>query len=177
MTLSVREVWTAIHGMVFGFGFLLFFTGAFVVLFSLRSSLLTPDGVRRSVALLKASTVLIALLSWLAVLVGTYVSYPWYRAAPPAGTSDLTLYARSLLLSDPAKAEWHRFGMEWKEHVAWISPFLATAVAAIVWKYGSNLKDDRVLNWTLVVALLVSFGTASVAGVLGALITKAAPVL
>jgi hypothetical protein len=177
MTFSGREAWTAIHGMVFGFGFLLFYTGALVLMITLRSRLLTPDGVDRNVALLKTATTLMAVLSWLAVFVGTYIAYPWYRATPPAGTTDLTSYARSLLLSSPAKASWHNFGMEWKEHVAWISPILATAVTAVVWRYGKSLKDDLTLNWTLVVTTLASFGTAAVAGILGALITKAAPVL
>ena len=177
MAFTSREAWTAIHGTVFGFGFILFYTGALALLFTLRSKLLTPEGVGRNVALLKTATFLLALLSWLAVITGTYFTYPWYRAAPPAGTTDLTAYARSLLLSNPAKAAWHSFGMEWKEHVAWISPILASAVAAVVWRYGKQLKDTLLLKWTLVIVTLVSMGAASVAGILGAFITKNAPVL
>ena len=42
-----------------------------------------------------------AALAWLTVLSGAYIIYPWYRAAPPQGTTDLTGYPRSLLLWKP----------------------------------------------------------------------------
>jgi hypothetical protein len=177
MMFTFREAWTAVHGTMMGFGFIMFYTGALALLFTLRSRLLTPEGVQRNVALLKTATAIVAVLSWVAVFIGTYVSYPWYRAAPPAGTTELTMYARSFLLANAGKEAWHTFGMEWKEHVAWISPILATAAAAVVWRYGRGLKDSLVLNWTVVVTTLVSFAAAAVAGVLGAFITKTAPVI
>ena len=55
--------------------------------------------------------------------------YPTYRAPPPEGTSDLTDYPRSFLLSDTTLEVWHEFGMEWKEHVAWLAAILATVAA------------------------------------------------
>jgi hypothetical protein len=65
--------------------------------------------------------------------------------------------------------------MEWKEHVAWISPILATVVAFIVVYYGTSLiRHDRVRKTALVLFVL-AFGLAAVAGLFGALITKAAP--
>jgi len=37
--------------------------------------------------------------------------------------------------------------MEWKEHVAWLSPMLATAAAFIVLYYGNQLIVDKRLRW------------------------------
>jgi hypothetical protein len=53
------------------------------------------------------------------VITGTRVVYPWYRDPAPDSP-------RSVLLADEATVDWHEFGMEWKEHVAWLSPILAT---------------------------------------------------
>jgi hypothetical protein len=65
--------------------------------------------------------------------------------------------------------------MEWKEHIAWSAPILATAVAFIVTWYGRRLAhDDRVRNATIVLFVL-AFAAAAVAGILGAFITKSAP--
>lgn len=74
-------------------------------------------------------------------------------------------------------AEWHTFGMEWKEHVAWFAPILATIVAYIVLRYGKDLAEMPFLRKALMVAFVLAFGAAAVAGLMGALITKAAPIL
>jgi glucan phosphoethanolaminetransferase (alkaline phosphatase superfamily) len=67
--------------------------------------------------------------------------------------------------------------MEWKEHVAWISPILATAAAFIVVYYGTSLiRHDRVRKTALVLFVL-AFAFAGAAGAFGAFITKVAPVL
>jgi hypothetical protein len=67
--------------------------------------------------------------------------------------------------------------MEWKEHVAWISPILATTVAFIVVYYGASLiRHDRVRKTTLLLFVL-AFLFAAIAGLFGALITKAAPLV
>ena len=117
-----------------------------------------------------------AAIAWLTVITGTWIVYPWYRAAPPAGTEDLTDYPRSLLLSDPDTDQWHKFGMEWKEHVAWVSPILATAVAFIVLYYGKQLIVDKNLRYASIVLWVLAFASAAVAGLLGAFITKSAPI-
>jgi hypothetical protein len=82
-----------------------------------------------------------------------------------------------VLLADSNTADWHNFAMEWKEHAAWIVPLLATAIAFSVIYMGSGLlaRDDirRSLMWFL----FASFALAAVAGSLGALITKNAPVV
>ena len=117
-------------------------------------------------------------LAWATVLLGTFVVYPWYRAKPPAGATGAALaaYPRSLLLDSPRTAEWHQFGMEWKEHVGWLAPILATAVAAIVTGYGRQLADHADLRRAVLVLYTAAFLAAAAAGLLGALINKAAPV-
>lgn len=175
MSLTSRELWTVLHGMVFGALFLLAFAGGLAGLYSLRTELVTIAGIRERMHRLLAGTWLMAAVAWITVLSGTYIVYPWYRAKPPAG-ADLADFPRSLLLSHAATKEWHTFGMEWKEHVAWFAPILATAVAYIVTRYGSRLAEDgrlrRAAGWVFVLA----FAAAGVAGLFGAFINKVAPI-
>ncbi len=117
-----------------------------------------------------------AVASWLTVITGTYIVYPWYRAKPPSD-ADLTEFPRSYLLANENLVQWHKFGMEWKEHVAWLSPILATAVAYVVLRYGIQLSKDNRLRRAVMVMFVLAFVTAAVAGLFGALITKAAPIL
>jgi hypothetical protein len=116
-----------------------------------------------------------AVVAWLTVIIGTWIVYPWYRAKPLAG-ADLAMFPRSFLLSKPTTAEWHKFGMEWKEHVAWLAPILATAVAYMVTRYGNKLAKDDQVRRAVIVLFSVAFFAAAVAGLFGALINKAAPV-
>jgi hypothetical protein len=67
--------------------------------------------------------------------------------------------------------------MEWKEHVAWFSPLLATAVAFVVWRYGTELAEMPKVRNALILLFFLAFATAAIAGLFGALITKAAPVM
>ncbi|MGH2627563.1 MAG: hypothetical protein ACRDHY_13040, partial [Anaerolineales bacterium] len=129
MEISSRELWTVIHGMTFGALFLLAFAGGLAGLYSLRPAWVTVERLKERLSRLKIGMWVMAAVAWATVLTRTYIVYPWYRAAPPEGTVDLTSYPRSLLLSSPATSLWHTFGMEWKEHVAWLSPILATVVA------------------------------------------------
>jgi len=172
-----REWWTAIHGMALGFGFILFFTAALALVLTLESRLLTPQGLRRNVILLKISGTVIAVFSWLAVFIGSYIVYPWYRAAPPAGSTDLMSFPRSRLLANAAVSGWHNFGMEWKEHLGWLVPIIATAALFIIWRYGEHLAEHKGMRWTLFVMLCVAFVIAGIVGVLGAIITKEAAVV
>jgi len=169
MEFTNREWWTLIHGMVLGAVFLLAFAGGFAGLYSLRPELLTSTGVTERILRLKVGVVTMAVAAWGTVITGTWVVYPWYR--DPATDSP-----KSLLLADPNTADWHDFGMEWKEHIAWLSPILATVVAFIVVYYGTGLiRHDRVRRTALTLFVL-AFLLAAVAGLFGALITKAAPV-
>jgi hypothetical protein len=169
MHFTDREWWTLIHGMVFGTVFLLAFAGGLAGLYSLRPALLTQAGVVERMRRLKIGVVAMAVAAWGTVITGTWIVYPWYR--DPAADSP-----KSLLLADPDTADWHEFGMEWKEHIAWLSPILATVVAFIVVYYGTTLiRHDRVRR-TAITLFVLAFLLAAVAGAFGAFITKSAPV-
>ncbi|MBW4437798.1 MAG: hypothetical protein KME04_11725 [Pleurocapsa minor GSE-CHR-MK-17-07R] len=181
MNITDRELWTLIHGMGFGALFLLAFAGGLAGLYSLRPQLVTEAGVTERVSRLRWGMVVMAVCVWLTVIVGTYVVYPWYRAAPPetvdrtVQSETLTEYPRYWLLASEETAQYHEFGMEWKEHVAWISPLLATVVAFGVFRYGKELSTRPQARRILIAMFLLSFAVAGIAGVLGALITKASP--
>jgi hypothetical protein len=175
MELTNREAWTAAHGMIFGALFLLAFAGGIAGLWSLRPEWVTREGVSERMLRLKVGVTGMALVAWVTVITGTYVVYPWYRAPAPKGTTDLTHYPKALLLATSGKEEWHNFGMEWKEHVAWLSPMLATAAAFIVLYYGNQLIVDKRLRWAAMVLFVAAFVAAGAAGLMGAFITKAAP--
>jgi hypothetical protein len=169
MHFTNHEWWTLLHGMVFGAAFLLAFGGGLAGLYSLRPGLLTTAGVTERVRRLKIGVVVMAVAAWGTVITGTWIVYPWYR--DPAKDSP-----KSLLLADPNTADWHDFGMEWKEHIAWMSPILATVVAFIVVYYGTSLiRHDRVRR-TAMTLFVLAFAFAAVAGAFGAFITKVAPV-
>lgn len=176
MSLTTREFWAALHGMILGGGFLLSFTAGLTGLYSLRQSWLTAEGIRERVGRMRWYTGIMALISVLTVFTGTYIVYPWYRATAPEG-ADLTQYPRNFLLANPNLAAWHNFGMEWKEHIAWFSPILAVAVAYLVIKYGHTFAENQQLRRITMVLLILAFATAAIAGLFGAFITKAAPIM
>jgi hypothetical protein len=176
MTLDTRETWALLHGMVLGALFLLAFGGGIAGLWSLREKLVTGEGVHERLPRLMIGTTVMAVVAWLTVIVGTFIVYPWYRAPAPEGTTDLAEYPKFLLLADPNTAEWHNFGMEWKEHVGWFAPFLATAVAFVVLYYGVQLVRHGEMRRAVLVFFTLAFVAAGIAGLFGALITKAAPV-
>lgn len=169
MHLTSHEWWGLIHGMGFGAVFLLGFAGGLAGLYSLRPGLVTAEGVVERMRRLRIGVVAMAAAAWGTVLTGSFIVYPWYRDPSPNSP-------KSLLLANPSTADWHDFGMEWKEHIAWLAPILATVVAFIVVYYGTNLiRHDRVRR-TAITLYVLAFGFAAVAGAFGALITKSAPV-
>ncbi len=175
MSLTAREFWGVVHGMGLGAIFLLAFAGGLAGLWSLRPEWVTVAGIEERLRRLRAGTWIMALVAWLTVITGTYIVYPWYRAKPPAG-ADLTQFPRAYLLSKPELAAWHTFGMEWKEHVGWLAPILATTVAYVVLRYGPKLADEEKIRQALIVLFTLAFAVAGIAGLLGALITKVAPI-
>ena len=149
--------------------FLLAFAGGLAGLYSLKPELVTAAGVAERMRRLRIGVVAMAAAAWGTVLTGTWIVYPWYR-------EDIASSARTQLLADPNTADWHEFGMEWKEHVAWISPILATVVAFIVVYYGTNLIRHERVRRTAMTLFVLSFAFAAIAGAFGAFITKVAPV-
>jgi hypothetical protein len=168
--LSYRETWALIHGIVLGSFFLVAFSGGIAEMWNLRAA----NGgdasrVATRIRRVQIGTVLMAIVAWATVFVGTFIVYPWYREDTPDS-------ARSQLLADPDTKDWHEFGMEWKEHVAWISPLLATAVAVGAVLYGPRLATDNLFRRIMMGLFVLAFLIVVVAGLFGALITKAAPV-
>jgi hypothetical protein len=176
MEITFRSLWTMIHGMGFGALYLLACSGALVELYRLTtaspSSLSTPAQQR----FVKIYLIAMVLLAWAAVLTGAYVIYPWYRAAPPPGTVNLSLFPQRLLISNPTTIGWHSLGMEWKEHVAWFVPISITMVAFVFIRYGRDLGNHRQLRAAVLGFAAASFIAAGIAGFFGAMIDKYAPV-
>lgn len=172
---SERSIWTMVHGIALGGGALM---ALFAALYSLHA--MGADGVPDAEMLRQARklaqlTVAIAVLLWLTVLVGTYISFPPYRATPPEGLLDLSRYPRALIRSSPDTSWLHSFGMEIKEHVPWIAAMLATAVAFVAARYRVQLLRDRVLRRMATALLAICFLLVSFVSLLGVFINKVAP--
>jgi hypothetical protein len=171
---SSRSIWTMAHGIVLGGGGLLAVGAALFAVIAMRAA---PPGSAAAEQSRQLAWLLIAtsVLLWSAVIVGTYVSFPPYRATPPEGLAELSAYPRALIRSNPGTAWLHSFAMESKEHMPWIAAMLATGVAFVAARYRAQLlSDDRLrrisvslLTLTLVLVAGVSF--------LGILINKVAP--
>ena len=158
------------------------FGGGLAGLWSLKEKLVTTAGISERTPRLEIGTSVMAIVAWLTVVTGTFIVYPWYRAKPPEGI-DATVqsvaleeYPRSFLKANPDTVDWHAFGMEWKEHVAWIAPILATVVAFSVIYYGTQLIRRGEIRRAVMIYFALAFVSAGVAGLFGAFITKAAPV-
>lgn len=173
MEISYREFWTVLHGMIFGAIYLLAFGGALAGFYSLKPELITQIGVTERIHRMKIGLWTMSIIAWITVISGTWIVYIWYRAVPPDG-ADLVNFPRYFLLSKPSTRGWHTFGMEWKEHVAWIVPMLTTSIAFTVHHYGMKLANHQRLVKALFWLLLISFFGGGVAGVLGAFINKIA---
>jgi magnesium-transporting ATPase (P-type) len=173
MVITDRELWTVIHGMLLGAIFFMAFSGIWVSLWSLHPE--RTAGVVQRVRGLKIAGWATAIILWLTVFTGTYIVYPWYRAKPPEG-ADLTQFPRSYLLASPDRAGWHNFGMEWKEHVAWLAPILVTAVAYIISRYGVKLVEEEKIRKAVILVFTIALIAALAAVVFGAFLNKAAPI-
>jgi hypothetical protein len=173
MEITLRELITVMHGMLFGGFYLLALFGAIMILLdrsdpAASMSLPTPRWQTVYFVLLVAT-------GWAAVLTGAYVIYPWYRAVPPVG-ADLTHYPKFLLTSHSSTAGWHNFGMEWKEHVAWIAPMASTMVAWVLLRHRAAWNAHRAIRSTVFGFAAAAFLAAAIAGGWGAMIDKRAPV-
>ena len=175
MLFTERSIWTMIHGIGLGGGALMALSAA---LFSLRAMRTdnAPQAVSanqaRYLAWLIASA---AVALWLTVLIGTYVTFPPYRATPPEGLTDLSQYPRFLIQSNPGTVWLHAFAMEIKEHMPWIAAMLATASAFIAARYRSQLLSDESLNRMVTMMLAICFAVVSFVALLGVFVNKVAP--
>jgi hypothetical protein len=191
MELGSRETWTVIHGLILGTLFLLAFGGGLAGLWSLRPGLLTATGIRERMSRLYIGTWAMALVAWATVFSGTWIVYPWYRVKlapvgddPYAGCAGATIPTDTCSPRDFLKSNvsgetewWHAFGMEWKEHISWAAPILATAVAFLVYYYGPRLIGRPWLRAAVIVMFVAAFAAAAVGGVFGAFLNKIAPIV
>jgi hypothetical protein len=122
-----------------------------------------------------AVTIVTATMLWLAVLVGTYIVFPPYRATPPPGVTDLSQFPRALVLASPDTAWLHAVAMESKEHMPWIASMLATAVAFAAVRSRSRLLDGAPLRNMAFGLLAISFALVAFVSLLGVFVNKVAP--
>jgi uncharacterized membrane protein len=176
MEITARALWTLLHGLGFGALYLLACSGALVELYRSTASSASSESTPARERFLKTYLLTMTVLAWAAVLTGAYVIYPWYRAAPLPGTTDLSLFPQHLLMSTSATSRWHSLGMEWKEHVAWLAPISITMVTFVFIRYGRSLKDHPQLRSAVLIFAVASFVAAGIAGFFGAMINKYAPV-
>jgi len=176
MEITTRSLWTLIHGMGFGALYLMACSGALVELyrrFCPRAQTPVTGGDEK---FLSIYLTVMAVLAWITVLTGAYIIYPWYRAIPPPGTANLAAFPQRLLLSSPATSAWHSFGMEWKEHVAWLVPISITMAAAVFSQYRRSLRVHPELRAAVLAFVWTSLLAAGIAGFFGAMLNKNAPV-
>lgn len=170
-----RSLWTMIHGIVLSGAALMALAAA---IFSLRmlyagraSDTVTTIQSRYMVSLI----VFMATMLWLTVIVGTYITFPPYRAVPPEGLTDLSMYPKAMLQANSGTIWLHSFAMETKEHVPWIASILATAVAFISVHYRSQMISDDKLNKLAIWILGICLVLVSYAALLGVFVNKIAP--
>ena len=191
MELSFRDTWTVMHGLVLGTLFLLAFAGGLAGLWSLRPGYLTTKGITERMRRLSIGVWGMAAAAWATVITGTWIVYPWYRVklAPVgenayAGCVDAVVPGPTCSPRDFLKSNvsgdtelWHIFGMEWKEHISWAAPILATAAAFIITYYGPRLIARPWLRTSVIVMFVGAFAAAVVGGAFGAFLAKIAPIL
>jgi uncharacterized membrane protein len=176
MEITARDLVTVLHGMGFGALFMLAFSGALAELYRMSAAGPAVQPGARGRSLLGVYLIAMVVLAWLTVLSGAYIVYPWYRAVPPAGITDLAAYPRRLLLSSGRTSEWHNIGMEWKEHVAWLAPIAMTMVAYVTLKYRRSITAWRQLRPAVMGFAVAAFVATGVAGAFGAFLNKYAPI-
>jgi hypothetical protein len=170
--MNERALWTEVHGLLFGVFFLL---AAYALLLdALRAFRHLPlqEELPWWERLYLAAA---AVCGWLAVITGTFIVYPWYRA-PMAAGDDLRMHPRALLLAHAQTAPLHSLGMEWKEHIALLAPLAFTA-AAILWtRHRPVLREEPLLRRRVLIFTAVALFATGVAGLTGAMLNKSAPV-
>lgn len=171
---SARSLWTMGHGIVLSGGALMGLGLALFGLIAMRPAAgeRVPDRHGRSVSIILTATT-VAL--WLAVLMGTYVVFPEYRATPPADAASLAAYPRAMLLADPGTAWLHAYAMEIKEHVPWIAAMLTTAAAFVATRYRSTMLGDAGLRRKTMALVSIALVLSSFVGILGIFVNKVAP--
>jgi hypothetical protein len=172
---NANALWTDLHGIILGGLFLLAFSGGLMGIYSLRPGWLTVSGFQSLIRRLTAGTWITAALAWLTILTGTYFVYPLYRAVPPQGAKNLAQYPKAYLLTHKNLAVLPQLG-EWKEHLGWLLPIVATVVAYVVIRYGPLLIRDERLRRSVLILFSTAFVMAVISAAIGIVLNKVAPV-
>jgi hypothetical protein len=174
MLFSERSIWTMVHGIGLGGTALLGLAAALFYLYATRPEPRPVAGASgtRAFALLTTFT---AVMLWLTVIIGTYVTFPPYRATPPPGTTDLSAFPRALVLANPGTKWLHAFAMETKEHLPWIASMLTTAVAFTAIRYPNATLRQPSLRRMVFALLAISFVIVTWVSLLGVFVNKVAP--
>ena len=151
MALTWRQFWMMVH-LGLGVVFIHAFAGGL-------AALARPRDTRLGERVRRLSSVAMASVAWLTVFTGTFITYPWYRAKPAEGTSTIYFPQRELE-ARPEFSSWHTFSMEWKEHVGWLVPFLATTVAFVILRHGLRVRRNVDLRRTTVALFMLAFFAA-----------------
>jgi hypothetical protein len=176
MEITTHSLWTLIHGMGFGGLYLMACSGALFELHRHYAKPLGPETLIENERFLALYLTAMSALAWFTVFSGAYIVYPWYRAIPPAGVTNLASFPQRLLMSNPSTIVWHSIGMEWKEHVAWLVPIAITMAAVVFHQYRRNLRNQPALRTTVLTFVWISLIAAGIAGFFGAEIDDHAPV-
>ena len=176
MEITLRALLTLIHGMLFGAFFLMAIYALVVELYRSAYEEQPASLTSKGYSLERLYLICTVGLGWAAVLMGAYIIYPWYRAIPPSGATNLALYPQFLLKSSATTAGWHSLGMEWKEHIAWMAPTAMTMVAYVLTKYRFSMRAHPQVRTAILIFALVALAAAGVAGFFGAMLNKYAPV-
>jgi hypothetical protein len=175
MLFSDRSILTMVHGIALGGAALMALSAALFSLYALRRSTASDPAAAAASPAVAGLAVFAAAVLWLAVISGTYVVFPPYRATPPAGLTDLAAYPRALIMANPNTAWLHAFAMETKEHAPWIASMLATAAAFVAVRYRRTLLHDAQVRRMAATLLAVSLVLVAYVSLLGIFVNKVAP--
>ena len=176
MEITTRSLVTLFHGLILGGFLLMALYGLGLQVWKLASVNEVESSTKKMLRFERNYLILVAIVSWLVVFSGAYIIYPWYRAIPSEGATDLTLYPQRFLLSNPKTIGWHDLGMEWKEHVAWMAAVSMTLIAYLSIKYRTVMKEHPQIRNAIIVFTATAFLSAAIAGFFGVMLNKNAPV-
>jgi hypothetical protein len=160
--------WNTIHGALLGGLFLVSVLATLLLVLQLRPGDLTDAGVRQSLGWARVATGAMVTIGWAVVITGSFAVDHWFLS--PAASSPANL------LRARGDGAWVT-AEHVKEWAAWISVLAATAAAVFVFRGGPQLLRRGRPRMFATASLSVSLALAALAGGLGVLLTKLAPLL
>ncbi len=160
--------WNTVHGALLGGLFLVSVLVTLLLVVQLRPRDLTPVGARHTMGWARLASGVMVAIGWAAVITGSFAVDHWFLS-PAADSPASLLVARG-------DGGWVT-AEHVKEWAAWISVLVASAAAVVVLRRGGQLLRGGRPRLFATVSLSVALVLASVAGALGVLLTKLAPLL